>query len=124
VRLWPWGARKAAPAAEDATGATLPLDPRELRDAMAAFLRGGGTVSLAEWLAMPDGLKAALEGAGAALRAEGAIELAAALSGPDGAEEVSRRIDGGDAAGASAAQRAMAKASAMLAGRSPIGGAP
>lgn len=107
---WPWS-RRAEP---EASGTVLPLEPEALKAAMVAFLRGGGAVSLGEWLAMPPEMQTALEAAGVALRAELALDIAAASSGPDGVEGVAAKVDGGQASAEFAVRRAMDKAAGMV----------
>lgn len=63
---------------------------------LTAFVRAGGVVSLAEWVALDFDTQVALARAGTAVRAEFALAVAAALAG--GAAEVARAIDGGEAA--------------------------
>lgn len=83
-----------------------PPPPSEIApEALRAFLRAGGVISLSEWLDMDEATQAALERAGSAVRGEFALAVAACLSG--GHEEVARMVDGGEAADEAAMARAL-----------------
>lgn len=83
MRLWPFHRRQSA----------APVEVSQ--DGLVAFLRAGGVVSMAEWVALDPATQAALERAGTALWAERALALASCLAG--GASEVARVVDGGQA---------------------------
>lgn len=83
MRIWPFQ-RRSDPA-------PVEVSP----EALVAFLRAGGVVSMAEWVALDLATQAALERAGTALWAERALAIASCLVG--GAAEVARAVDGGAA---------------------------
>lgn len=68
-----------------------------IADKVGLFLRGGGRVTLEEWLSLPPDEQAALSVMGDRMRTEAVIELARALQGPEGIADVARSIDDGDA---------------------------
>jgi hypothetical protein len=63
---------------------------------LANFLRGGGVVSLDEWVRLDDTTKARLGDAGVIVSAERAMLYAAACR-PDGVRHVAQIVDGGQA---------------------------
>lgn len=67
------------------------------RDEFARFLHAGGVVRLSEWLAMDDDTRSELAAAGRAVAAERSMMRAVAMS-PEGFRDLSRLVDGGDAA--------------------------
>lgn len=79
--MWPWSPKPEP----------VELDQDGLRD----FLRGGGRVTLDDWLCLDDGTRASLAAAGRALAAEDAIAVAACMRGAEA--HVARAIDGGRA---------------------------
>lgn len=67
-------------------------------EVLLGFVRAGGTLTMREWLRLDEATREVLAAAGDAVRARLALDIAAAVSGPAGAAEVSRAIDGGEAA--------------------------
>lgn len=95
-------------------GPVLPLDPEALQARMAAFLRGGGAVDLADWLAMPEALQAALERAGTEVRAELAVAIATSLKSEEGLREVAGLVGRGRPVDADLVTRALDGAARLL----------
>lgn len=75
-------------------------EPAEVtQEGLRAFLRAGGTVSLAEWVGLDDSTRNALEAAGNAVAAERALLLAGLVNAtPEAIGEASRVVDGGASA--------------------------